>query len=683
MIRYRRQLTELAHLILTVLALFAAVWLRFEFRPDAAYIAMLWQLTPLALGAKLVTFRLFSLRDLAWKYLSFDDLLRITSANGLAMLVFAGSGHWLLEGAFPRSVYILDGLLSVGVMALARALVRLWSDRRHSSLRHSGLHSASQADGIRKEPATPRRILIYGAGKAGRTVLADLRAHPELAIDAVGFLDDDAAKAHLRLSGARVVGGLTGLPAVGKRLSIDEIWLALPRASGAQVAAILEQCHLARIPVKRIPPLAELVETKVLLDQLREVRIEDLLGRPPVTLQTDALRPSSARGSQTTLLPAIAAARNTAVVLVTGAGGSIGSELCRQIARTRPLALIGLDHSEAALYQIDQEMREQFPQVAFYPEVGNIQNPRRLSELFRAHKPDAVYHAAAYKHVPMMEAQVFEALENNVFGTQELAAAARAHQVKTFVLISSDKAVAPTNVMGATKRLAEMVCLGASQPGDGTQFLAVRFGNVLGSSGSVIPLFKRQIAAGGPVTVTHPDMRRYFMTIPEAVDLVLQAASLGSGGEIFVLDMGEPVRIVDLARKMILLSGLRPEHDVPIVFTGTRPGEKLFEELHTCDEETQATPHPKIRVYRSRATGTALPPDQSSDAFAPTLPSAVRSGTRERLEALRRCAGARDLAGAIMLLKDLIPDYSPSAPILRQALEGTGPGSERRRTASA
>jgi len=297
--------------------------------------------------------------------------------------------------------------------------------------------------------------------------------------------------------------------------------------------------------------------------------------------------------------------------------------------------------------------------VAFRPEIANIQNQKRLDEIFREHKPDRVYHAAAYKHVPMMEAHLFEAIENNVFGTFNVARAASENGAGAFVLISSDKAVRPANIMGATKRLAELVCMAANARGGGTRFLAVRFGNVLGSNGSVIPLFRRQIAAGGPVTVTHPEMRRYFMTIPEAVQLVLQAAELGSGGEIFVLDMGEPIKILDLARKLVLLSGLRPDRDIRIEFSGVRPGEKLFEELQTEDEESRATPHPKIRVFGARGV---LPGKAS-------LPNFAEEHVNLHLAALRRSVEARDLAGSLLCCKEMIPDYSPSSGLLRRAFE--------------
>ena len=360
---------------------------------------------------------------------------------------------------------------------------------------------------------------------------------------------------------------------------------------------------------------------------IREIRLEDLLGRP------------QARWEESDLQEHLSGR----VVLVTGAGGSIGSELCRQIARHRPKALIGFDQAESALYQVEQELREWFPEVDFLPAVGSIQNRRRLEELFQEHRPQSVYHAAAYKHVPLMEAHLFEAIENNVLGTRNLARAASGHGAEEFVLVSSDKAVRPVGVMGATKRVVEMIC--QAEPAGPTRFLAVRFGNVMESSGSVIPNFRRQIEAGGPVTVTHPDMQRYFMTIPEAAELVLQSAAMGRGGEIFVLEMGEPVRILDLARRMILLSGLRPDIDIPIVFSGIRPGEKLHEEVRTLEEHTSSTPHAQIRVFS-----------------APAPPRTMQ----KTLEELERATEERDAAQVIACLKKLIPGYTPSTVALRE-----------------
>jgi len=624
-------------LALAAAALASAFALRFEFSISHFYLVMLGRALPWVLLIKFCVFRGYSLRDLGWRYLGFEDLLRIVAANVAASAVVTVVLRVLLGVAFPRSIYILDPLLCIAFLTLARAVTRLSSDGRWFS---------SAADGRGNVSGVRQRILIYGAGEAGRRVLAEVRSHPELGANAVGFIDDDPNKRHLHLAGLRVLGDRGDLPAMVQRHRVDQVWLALPAASGPEIAASLEACQAARVATRRIPPLTELIQSKVLVDQLRPVRIEDLLGRPPVHMEDTGVRAQLAGQ----------------VVLVTGAGGSIGGELCRQIARAQPVALIGLDHSENALYQIDLELREQFPGVPFYAEIANIQNPRRLRELFLEHAPTIVYHAAAYKHVPMMEKQVFEAIENNVFGTRNVARAAQSSGVRTFVLISSDKAVRPANVMGVTKRLAEMLCLGmdpaSPQPGptlpegDPSRFLAVRFGNVMGSSGSVIPLFQRQIASGGPLTVTHPEMRRYFMTIPESVQLVLQAAALGSGGEIFILDMGEPVKILELAHKMILLSGLRPGEDIQIQFSGVRPGEKLFEELHTAEEHTLLTPHPKIRVFRSfdsAVTGSLADTEILS----------------RKLDALRGQVASRDFAATVACLRELVPEYNPSGTVLR------------------
>jgi FlaA1/EpsC-like NDP-sugar epimerase len=628
LLRHRRPLTEATHAALAVLALAAGFLLRFEFTLATEYRVMLAAALPLLVAVKLVIFRAFSLRDLAWRFLGFRDLLRLALANFAAACAASVILRLIIGTAFPRSIHILDGVLCLMLMIAARAAARLIVDLR--------------GDLDRQPQAFARTILIYGAGQAGVTLLSEIDANPQLGYRVAGFIDDSPDKRNQRIHGVRVLGTGRDLPELVKKHRVCELLIALASASGGEMAAILEKCLAAGVPAKRIPALSERIDSRVLVDQIRDVRLEDLLGRSPVVLDESGIRARLARR----------------VVLVTGAGGSIGSELCRQIARYRPAALIGFDHAETALYQIDQEIRESFPDVNFIPEVGSIRDRRRLAEVFEQHQPQSVYHAAAYKHVPMMEAHLFEAVDNNVFGTQNVAAEAVHAGVEDFVLISSDKAVRPANVMGATKRLAELVCL-AQRPASSTRFMAVRFGNVLGSSGSVIPLFQRQIAAGGPVTVTHPEMRRFFMTIPEAAQLVLQAASLargttrtaGSCGEIFVLDMGEPVRIVDLARNLVLLSGLDPDRDIQIEFSGIRPGEKLFEELGAIEEDTVATRHSQIRVFSGRALASA----------------ALESG----LDRLKHSLNRRDPAGVLRALQETVPDYSPSSFVLRRAAPAT------------
>lgn len=623
--RHRRAIAEAAEALIAAAALPSAFLLRFEFAVPAAYLGMLVSALPLVLAVKVATFRAFGLRDLAWRHIGFQDLVRIGAASATASGAAACAVRLALGPAFPRSIYILDFLLCLVGTLVLRTAIRL--------LLEAGRSAPERA---------PRRALIYGAGQAGVRLLAEIRAHPELGYRAEAFLDDDPAKRSMRVYGLKVAGGRAELAQVARRLGIDEILLALPTASGRDLTEILEQCHAAGVPAKRVPALAELIENRVLVDQIREVRLEDLLDRAPVCWPAERARARLAGQ----------------VVLVTGAGGSIGSELCRQIARLEPAALIGFDHAETALYEIEQELRDRAPNLVFHAEVGSVRSARRLQALFSQYRPQAVYHAAAYKHVPMMEQHLFEAVANNVFGTRKVVRAAVRHQVRDFVLVSSDKAVRPANVMGATKRLAELVCLAEAAQGGGTKIAAVRFGNVLGSNGSVILRFRQQIARGGPLTVTHPEMRRYFMTIPEAAQLVLEAGAMGSGGEIFVLDMGEPVRILDLARKLVLLSGLRPGADVPIVFTGLRPGEKMCEELSAYEENTAPTPHAQIRVFTSPA------PD----------PEALNAG----LGALERAVAAQDAAGVVMSLKDLVPEYNPSSLVLRRALSRYPAGARRR-----
>jgi len=612
--QHRRAGSAVFHALVVAAALASAFLLRFEFTLDTRYGRMLALALPMAIAVKLAVFRGYALCDLPWRYIGLEGVTRMASANFMASLLAAPLLRWQLGSGFPRSIYLLDFLLCLAVMAGTRLAVRLEFERGRGT------------------GAGSRRILIYGAGRAGITLLSEIREHPELRYEVAGFLDDNPLKRDLRMRGVRVWGGRGMLAEVVRRERITEVLLALPAAPGTEIVSILEQCRAAAVATRRIPPLAELMKDRILVGQIREVRMEDLLGRPAVRLEESAIR-SGIAGK---------------VVLVTGAGGSIGSELCRQIARYQPASIVGLDQSETALYHIDQEMRERFPRAVFHAQVGSIQNRPRLHEIFREHRPHTVYHAAAYKHVPLMEAHLFEAIENNILGTHQVARAASAAGVETVVLISSDKAVRPANIMGATKRMAELVCMAAGESEPGTRFLAVRFGNVLGSSGSVIPRFQRQIAAGGPVTVTDPDMRRFFMTIPEAAQLVLQAAAMGPGGEVFVLDMGAPVRIVDLARKMIWLSGLRPDADIRIEFTGVRPGEKLYEELSAYEESTLPTTHSQIRIFTGRGV--------------------AREALSRCLEDLRNAVEARDAACAVLCLKELIPDYNPSSFVLRRAL---------------
>ncbi len=543
-------------------AAWLAFMLRFDFNLPGHYVHALFFALMVWVPVKLTSFKILSL-DRRWaRYISIEDLVRLAWSNLIGTLVSVVI-LMVLRSGVPRTVYAIDLLLcialTVGTRVIARRLIESMQPRRH--------------------PRTRTRTLIYGAGDAGAALLRELRQNTALTYDVCGFVDDNSRKLGLVLHGVRVLGNGKALEHIAETQRAELVLIAIPAASGAQMKEILEKCTAAGIRSKTVPGVAELIEGNGLARQIRDVAVEDLLGRIPVLLDQDRIS-DKLQGR---------------VILVTGAAGSIGSEICRQIARFHPAAIIGYEIAESPLFQLQMELARSFPEILFHAEIGSIQKPARLAEVFERYRPSVVYHAAAYKHVPLMEAHIFEAIENNVFGTLNVVEAARTYGVADLVMISSDKAVNPVNVMGATKRVAELL-VRSRQPDDGT-YVSVRFGNVLGSNGSVVPIFKDQIARGGPITITHPEMERYFMTIPEACQLVLQASTMGKGGEIFVLDMGEPVRILDLARNLILLSGLRPEQDIMIEFTGVRPGEKLFEELRVEDEGLLATHHRKIRIF--------------------------------------------------------------------------------------
>jgi FlaA1/EpsC-like NDP-sugar epimerase len=614
--RWRRAMVWVTELALIALCGAAAFLLRFDFNLDPLDLRHLaWGLA-IWIPVKLVVFWLTGL-DRGWgRFVSIHNLAQIAFGN------IAGSAfstiliHYFAPKGFPRSIYLIDLLLCFVATSGVRVLIRI----------------AAEVSSQGRPPESAALTLVYGAGTAGDILIRELRANPRLPYRVAGFVDDNPSKKGLRIQGVAVLGTGRDLGTLVSKHNAEQVLIAIPSATGPQMKAILERCRSAGVHCKTVPGLDEVLRGGPLTGKIREVEVEDLLGRIPINLETDR----------------IAARLQGRTVLVTGAAGSIGSELCRQIARFGARAIVGFDMAESALFYLEREMRASFPGAPFHPEIGNVQNGARVSEVLEAYAPSMVFHAAAYKHVPMMEAHLFEAVENNVFGTQTAAMACARRGVEDFVMISSDKAVRPTSIMGATKRLAELV-VSSIQDG-GTKLVSVRFGNVLGSNGSVIPLFKGQIAAGGPVTVTHPEMRRFFMTIPEAVQLVLQALAIGKGGEIFVLDMGEPVKILDLASHLILLSGLRPGEDIKIEFTGLRPGEKLYEELATREEWTVPTSHEKIKVFVG--------------------PSVLRERMRSSLAALEEICGARDTRRLVELLKELIPDYNPSSLVLEKASNG-------------
>ena len=564
----RTAIIILYDILVAAFAWLAAYWLRFNLAVPPEFQAAALSTLAWVVPLQAAVFWRFGLYRGIWRFASLPDLKRIVLAVGIAaLLIPLVLILFRVSAVVPRSVLILDPLLLVIVMGGSRLAYRAWKEHRLASM-------------LRPDS---KPVLVAGAGSAADFLLRELARNPA-GFHVVGLLDDSRDKQGRQVQGLPVLGALDEVAIWARKMEVDDIVLALPSAAHAVRKRITQICAEAGLNVMTIPSLEDLVAGRVSVSSLRRIELDDLLGRDPVQLDDSGLHQ---------LLTG-------RVVMVTGAGGSIGSELCRQIARFSPSKLVLFEQSELALYAMEQELPQHFPDMPIVPVIGDVKNAVWVNRVMAEQRPAVVFHAAAYKHVPLMEnANAWEAVRNNVLGTQVVAAAAQAHGVGKFVMISTDKAVNPTNVMGATKRLAEMACQAMQQP-EGTRFVSVRFGNVLGSSGSVIPKFQKQIEAGGPVTVTHPEITRFFMSIPEAAQLVLQAGLMGEGGEIFVLDMGEPVRIAELARLMIRLSGA-DEDRIRIEYTGLRPGEKLYEELLADDESTLPTPHPKLRVAKARA----------------------------------------------------------------------------------
>lgn len=596
-------------IISTAAALLLSAYLRFDIIVPEKYLDMLVMQLPSFIILTLVFALLFKLYDRIWRYAGSSELLAV--AGTTICSVFSWYGYSLLaNNLLPRSMYIISGVLLLLFLGSSRLALRVYN---YLSSKPRFIARFSKNRCLRK-------VLIVGAGDAGAVIAREIERYHNDGRNVVGFIDDDEKKIGKRMFGVKVLGNRLAIKENVISMGIEEIIVAMPSVKGEALKQILEICKRTKCQLKILPGVYELIDGTVSVSQLRNVEIEDLLGREAVRLNTAA----------------VSAYLKDKIVLVTGAGGSIGSEICRQVAKMQPKKMLLLGKGENSIYEIMQDLNANYPELKKVPIIADVRDRERIKGIMDCFAPQVVFHAAAHKHVPLMEYQPIEAVKNNVLGTKTVAEEAAAHNVETFVMISTDKAVNPTSVMGCTKRVAEMFV----QSMNGTCktcFVAVRFGNVLGSRGSVIPLFKKQIAKGGPVTVTHPEMKRYFMTIPEASQLVLQAGAMAKGGEVFVLDMGEPVKICDLAKTLITLSGLKPDKDIAIKYTGLRPGEKLFEELLSAEDGTEETCHEKIFTAKIKKTGK-----KEMDVWVQKL-----------LE-------QTDEENVVRMLKQVVPTYTPN-----------------------
>ena len=580
--------------LMTVLALI----IRFEGTAPAKELLTLKEWLPLAVVVSLGIFYAYGMYHRIWHYARLRDMVAIlgavTLSVGIVFLLFL-----FLGVEIPRSIYILSWMLDIGAVGISRLAYKV------------NLDMVTESHGEQKQ------VLIIGAGDAGAMLVREIEQNNAATMTIIGFLDDDLKKVGSRLSGFPILGRVDDISRVTREKHVDEIIVAIPSAEGTIVRRIADSCRLTGCEVKIMPGLYDMVDQRVSTKNLRDIRIEDLLRRDPIQLDFDRITKYISGKT----------------ILITGAGGSIGSEISRQISRVGAKEILLLGRGENSIYEIYQELKVKVPEQSYHTIIANITDKDRMEEVFRIWKPQVVFHAAAHKHVPLMEIQPVEAIHNNVFGTKNVAELANQYKSEIFVLISTDKAVNPTSVMGATKRTAELILQEINQH-SATKYVTVRFGNVLGSRGSVVPLFEKQIAAGGPITITHPEMTRFFMTIPEAVQLVLQAGSQAEGGEVFLFDMGKPVKIKDMACDLIQLHGLVPEKDIKLVYTGLRPGEKLYEELLTREEGTSSTKHRKI--FKAQ-----ISPLDTEDLKA----------------SLQTLAGTRDRILILQTLKKMIPTY--------------------------
>ena len=578
--------------------------IRFDGYITSHYLHQMIDALPIMVISYIVMLLSMHLYTRIWRYAGMREMVAVLIATTLGAGLFY-TGMYVFDKSLPRSIYLISWILSTGVIGIGRMVLH---------------YIAMQYGGKQSTDADMVNTLIIGAGDAGATIAREIERYHKRSRKVIGFIDDDESKFNRLMGGVRILGNRHDIPSIVKENKVKEIIIAMPSVTRNEIRNIMEICSPLKCKVNTLPGMYQLLDDEVLVSHLQPVSKEDLLDRDEVRLDMDIVEHYI----------------RDKVVLVTGAGGSIGSEICRQIMRVGPKQLLLLGHGENSIYLINQELKNIYKDGPIIPIIADIRDKQQLDQIFTQYNPQVVFHAAAHKHVPLMEIQPMAAVLNNIYGTRNVADVAGRHGVERFVMISTDKAVNPTSVMGATKRVAEKVIISMNDTYD-TKYITVRFGNVLGSRGSVIPLFKKQIEAGGPVTVTDPEMTRYFMTIPEASQLVLQAGAMGKGGEVFLLDMGEPVKIIDLARNMIRLSGLEPDKDIHIKITGLRPGEKKYEELLTSEEGTNRTNHTKI--------------------FEAALDTVDSEWLMGKISTFESCQTDIDVIG---VLQDIIPTYTPN-----------------------
>lgn len=616
LLRFRKQIIMLVHIAAFALSLMMAFLLVSNMQFQQEWLVIQYpRLLVFFVIIKLIVFGYFRQYQGWWRFVSISDILSIVKASLVSALILVILWFALLMSepirmilrevtTISQAIFILDMFATIVLLGGLRMAVRLYHEE------------------FLTEPGGKlKRFLIVGAGNAGEALLRELHRMPVGQYDVIGFIDDDPAKQDMSIHGIPVLGRVDQLPQVCQKHNIEEIAIAMPSATAKQLRKVVQICEGAKVRFRTVPSVADIASGKYRVSQIRDVAINDLLGREAIRLDLDIIEQYL----------------KNKVILVTGAGGSIGSEMCRQVCSFEPKILLLVEQAENALFYIERELRKSYPKVVMENIICDITDKKRVEQIFEKFKPEVVIHAAAHKHVPLMELNPGEAIKNNIVGTKTVADAADKYGAGHFVMISTDKAVNPTSIMGSSKRIAEMYIQDLNKTSD-THFVTVRFGNVLGSNGSVVPIFEGQIASGGPVTVTHPEMKRYFMTIPEASQLVLQAAAMGKGGEIFVLDMGEPVKIVDLAKELITLSGFRPGEDIEIIFTGIRPGEKLFEELSIKGEDMLPTRHNKIGIWKNSVPHT-------------------RERLHELINGLVAMSDNQDYQQIVAAIKQIVPGY--------------------------